>query len=139
MACFLVPAAEAVITTVATKVIESKEKSREIAPVHLEGERSEQVTPIPFSQKLKWLSRLLWGGVVLLAFEHIWHGEVVPWFPFLTAASNPADTADMLHEMATAGVTMAVLVTVVWIGMLFAASLIEKRAQQDLAAEGREG
>ena len=81
-------------------------------------------TAIPLSQKLRWLYTLLWGGVLLLAFEHLWHGEVTPWFPFLTAASDPAETAVMLSEMSTAGVTMAVLVTVVWIGM----GLVAKRA-----------
>jgi hypothetical protein len=52
----------------------------------------------------------------------------VPWFPFLTAASDPADTAEMLHEMSTIGVTMAVLVTVVWLGMVVVSSVIEKKA-----------
>ena len=67
------------------------------------------------------------GGTILLAFEHIWHGEVVPWFPFLTAMSNPADAAEMFHEMATVGVVMAILITVVWIGMCAAADAIMKR------------
>ena len=53
---------------------------------------------IPFSRKLKWLKNMLWGGAALLAYEHVWHGEVVPWFPFLTAAANPEDTAVMLRE-----------------------------------------
>ena len=70
-----------------------------------------------------------------MAFEHVWHGEVVPWFPFLTAASNPADAAEMLHEMSTVGVTMAVLVTAVWAGMLVVSSVIEKRAQKVLPTE----
>ena len=39
----------------------------------------------------------------------------MPWFPFLIAASNPTDAAEILHEMATAGVTMALLVTAVWV------------------------
>ena len=70
---------------------------------------------------------MLLGGAFLLAFEHIWHGEVVPWFPFLTAMSNPADAAEMFHEMATVGVVMAILITVVWIGMCAAADAIMKR------------
>ena len=82
---------------------------------------------IPWSRKLKWLTYMLWGGAVLLAFEHIWHGEVVPWFPFLTAMSDPADAAEMFHEMATVGVAMAGLITVVWIAMCIAASAIAKR------------
>ena len=82
---------------------------------------------IPLSRKLKWLNYMLLGGVVLLMFEHVWHGEVVPWFPFLTAMSDPADAAEMFSEMATVGVTMAGLITAVWIVMCVAASFIVKR------------
>ena len=32
--------------------------------------------------------------------------------------ADPADTVEMLHEMATVGVGMAVLVTLVWVGMV---------------------
>ena len=124
MACFAVPVAEAVVTTIVTKIIEKKEAS---------CTENKQAAPakVPFSKKLRWLNNLLWGGSALLAFEHVWHGEVVPWFPFLTAAANADDRAEMLHEMATVGVTMAVLVTVVWIGMLIVSNMIEKRAQID--------
>ena len=128
MACFLVPAAEAVITTIATKIMKSKERDSEAVKLNLAGEGVESVRKIPFSQKLKWLSNLLWGGSALLAFEHVWHGEVVPWFPFLTAAGNAEEASEMLHEMATAGVAMAILVTAVWLGMLVTVSVIEKRA-----------
>ena len=44
------------------------------------------------------------------------------------AWADPADAAEMLHEMGTVGVSMAVLVTVVWLGMLGVSALIEKRA-----------
>jgi hypothetical protein len=57
---------------------------------------------------------MLWGGTILLALEHVWHGEVVPWPPFLTAMANPAEVAPMLREMAIVGVTMALAVTFVW-------------------------
>ncbi len=121
MACFTVPAVEAIVVTVVKKVIEKKEKQPEEVSVVLDG-TPETAYKIPFSRKLKWLTNLLWGGSALLAFEHVWHGEVVPWFPFLTAA------AEMLHEMATVGVSMAVLVTLVWLAMLGVSSIIEKRA-----------
>ena len=117
MACFLVPAGEAVVATVVKKVEEKKEVSSE----------KKEETKIPFSQKLKWLTNLLWGGAILLAFEHLWHGEVVPFPPFLTAMSDPADTAEMLHEMGTVGVTMAALITGVWIVMCIVADVIVKR------------
>lgn len=92
MACFVVPAAEAVITTVASKIIKSKEISEKTEvmneKVHLDGKKT-----IPFSKKMGWLNNMLWGGSALLAFEHLWHGEIVPYFPFLSGAANPQDAA----------------------------------------------
>ncbi len=61
-----------------------------------------------------------------MTFEHIWHGEVVPFFPFLTNAADPASAWEMIFEMATSGVGMAVLVTAVWAVMVIAAKRIEK-------------
>ena len=118
MACFTVPAGEAIVSTIVKKSIEKKNKG---------NEKVAESTGIPFSRKLKWLTNLLWGGAVLLAYEHVWHGEVKPFFPFLTAVENPEDKAEMLHEMGTVGVGMAVLVTVVWIGICVAADVIVKR------------
>lgn len=124
MACLIVPAAEAVVTTIVGKVIKSKEKENE-SKLPL-GEVSQGVDKIKFSTKLGWLNKMLWGGSGLLAFEHIWHGEITPSFPFLTAISN-GETGEMLAEMGTAGVAMAVLVTGVWIGMVAVTSAMEKR------------
>ncbi len=126
MACFIVPATEAIVTTIAAKVMEKKELKSEAAA---DGETTVSMPKTSFSRKLKWLRNLLWGGSVLLAFEHVWHGEVVPWFPFLTAASDPADAAEMLHEMATVGVCMALLVTAVWAVMVGVSALVEKKAR----------
>lgn len=115
MACFLVPTTEAIVTTVIQKVVAKKEKNE-----NKDGSRMK----IGFADKLKWLNGMLWGGSGLLAFEHVWHGEVTPFFPFLTAANDPADTAEMLHEMATSGSAMAVLVTVVWAGLVIVSNRI---------------
>ncbi|MBR4657978.1 MAG: hypothetical protein IKP26_01840 [Clostridia bacterium] len=134
MACFLVSAAEALITTAVTKAVEKNEKKQNDLKISFDGEKVESASRIPFSRKLKWLNRMLWGGSALLMFEHIWHGEVVPFFPFLTAASNAEDASEMLHEMATVGVSMAVLVTVVWIGMVIVSSIIERRAEKEAKA-----
>ncbi|MCR5149881.1 MAG: hypothetical protein K6B52_01490 [Clostridiales bacterium] len=128
MACFLVSAAEAVVVTAVEKSAEKKETTN---PKADKSNRAE--VKIPLSRKLKWLTYMLWGGAVLLAFEHVWHGEVVPWFPFLTAMSNPADAAEMFHEMATVGICMAVLITVVWFVMCKAADAIVKRPDKDIA------
>ena len=129
MACFLVGAAEAAVVTVAAHALELHERKHSGKP-QLEGVDHAAEERLPWSRKLKWLSSLLWGGAFLLCFEHLWHGEVVPWFPFLTAAENPADFAEMLHEMATVGVTMAVIVTVVWAVMVAAAEHILRRERQ---------
>ena len=126
MGCFLVPVTEAVVTTVAAKVIKSKETKETVNISSTDGS-VEEVTKIKFSTKLSWLNKLLWGGSALLAFEHIWHGEVVPFFPFLTAVEN-GETAGMLAEMGSAGVMMSVLVTAVWAGMLAVSAVMEKRA-----------
>ena len=121
MACFLVPTTEAIITTAVRKGIEIKtgKKSMEV--------RSDEAG-ITVSDKIKWLENMLWGGSALLAFEHVWHGEVVPFFPFLTAAKDPEAFSEMLHEMSTTGVSRAIVVTLVWGIMVGVSSAIEKGA-----------
>ena len=126
MACFLVPAAEAIVTTVAARVMKSKEKETEVALTLPDGS-VEKATRTPFSKKLGWLNKLLWGGSALLAFEHLWHGEVVPFFPFLTAVQN-GEVSEMLEEMMSAGVGMALLVTGVWCVMLAVSYALERQA-----------
>ena len=123
MACFTVPAAEAIITTVAKKIVKNKETT--------------ETDKISFSTKLGWLNKMLWGGSALLAFEHVWHGEVVPYFPFLTAVEN-GETSEMLHEMATTGVTMAVIVTAVWGLMVLVSNVIEKRSETETTSVSQE-
>lgn len=125
MACFLVPVAEAIVTTAAAKVLKSKEQKETAKVAPSDGAAKEAA--VRFSTKLGWLNHMLWGGSALLCFEHIWHGEVVPFFPFLTAVEN-GETVEMLAEMGSAGVMMAVLVTVIWGGMLAASSYMEKKA-----------
>lgn len=134
MACFLVPATEALVITVVMKVMKSKENDSIGLKTDVDTEKLGSSPKPPFLRKVKWLSNLLWGGSALLAFEHVWHGEVVPWFPFLTAASNPADASVMLHEMSTIGVSMAVLVTGVWAGMVLITNAMEKRTLQPRTA-----
>jgi len=109
MACFLVPTTEAIVTTVIKKV----------------GDKSGSDNM--FIKKMGWLNNMLWGGSALLAFEHVWHGEVTPWFPFLTAAADPADAVEMIHEMSTSGVAMAILVTLAWVVMVLVSNAIAKK------------
>lgn len=125
MACFVVPATEAIITTITAKVIKRKEGNTKVA----ESDR------ISLSHKLSWLNNMLWGGSALLAFEHIWHGEIVPFFPFLTAAGDPEAMAAAFHEMATTGTAMAALVTLAWGGIVAAVTAVQRRSDHDEAAE----
>ncbi len=128
MACFLVPGTEAIVTTIITQEVKAKEKKD--SKKHIEGEVLENTVATKLSTKLGWLNKMLWGGSALLAFEHIWHGEVIPVFPFLTAVKE-GETLGMLKEMGTAGVGMAVLVTSAWGGMVLVSSAIEKRKSEN--------
>jgi len=107
MACFIVPLGEVIVTTAIQKLVEKKEAKAKLEGIPMTG--------LSWSRKLGWLNKLLWGGILLLAFEHLWHGEIAPWPPFLTAMNNPADIEPMLHEMATIGTGMAIFVTIVWL------------------------
>lgn len=138
MACFIVPAAEAIIVTAAAIAV--KKKEQRLASPKLDcpnideiAEKTDSSKP-SLSKKLGWLAKLLWGGVVLLAFEHLWHGEIVPFPPFLTAVSSPEATAQMLSEMATVGAAMAGVVTAAW-GALCAFADIKFKKAKTLRAE----
>lgn len=131
MACFLVPAAEAAITSVAAKKMKENEKEEAVQVSLSEG--MVEATKIKFSTKLGWLNKMLLGGSALLAFEHVWHGEVIPVFPFLTAV-KAGEAAGMLKEMGTVGVLMTVVVTGVWGIMVAVSSAMEKKAIADAEA-----
>ena len=79
-------------------------------------------------KKLHLLSNFLFSGSILLVFEHFWHGEIVPLFPFLTGARSPEDTYTMLQEMSTVGVSMALLITVIWAIYCF---VLERKLQKE--------
>lgn len=134
MACFLVPATEAIVTTIVAKAVKSHEaKAEEQTKVKALGEDK-----LPLSKKITRLSGFLWGGSGLLAFEHLWHGEISPFFPFLTAAKDPSEMAAAFHEMATTGTTMAVTVTAVWAVLTIVSDKILKRKSHEGRAIGGE-
>lgn len=128
MACVVVTIAQAIAVSIASKAVKANENKTEEIKVSLGENNTSKPEKISFARKLKWLANMLWGGSALLVFEHIWHGEISPQFPFLTAASDAAGTAAMLREMATTGVGMALAVSTVWLLMLGFAALIEKKA-----------
>ena len=51
MACFLVPATEAAVTTIAEHIVKGKEENSEAQEIVCEESRK-----TPFSHKLKWLN-----------------------------------------------------------------------------------
>lgn len=94
MACFVAPMSLAIVTTIFRK-------------------------RIPENLKIGWLNIMIWGGVIMLAVEHIAHGEVVLYPPFLTAMQTPAEIPVMLQEMATIGGTMTIAILFIWLVMVF--------------------
>lgn len=113
MCCFVAPMAEAIVTTVTTIVLEHTDKSAKQA-----GELQVATKKQTVCKNLKVLSKMLWGGSVLLAFEHVWHGELQAFYPFLTAASSPEAMSQMWQEVATVGTSMAGVVTVAWAALM---------------------
>ena len=108
MACFTAPLAGAAVAAVVQKATAGKARN-------------------PFLRKLHWLVKMALGGSFLLAIEHIYHGEITFYPPFLTKMQNPADTQEMVHEIMTVGVSMAVLLLIVWVGMVVVSEIVERR------------
>lgn len=92
MACFVACVAQALICHGIKKSVEHHEKVNSKAPV--------------LSKKLSLLVKMLLSGSFLLMIEHIFHGEIVPFYPFLTAMNDPEDTREMLYEILTVGGSM---------------------------------
>lgn len=115
MACFTVPLAGAAAAAAAKKCLGRKAKRG------------------GFASRLGVLCNLGFGGSILLAIEHIYHGEISFVPPFLTAVEEgPAATEAMLHEMATRGTAMAALIVAAW--ALWAAVDIKLEKKRNAAA-----
>ena len=110
MACFTAPLAGAAVAAVVQKTAGKKSSN-------------------PFLRKLHWLVKMALGGSFLLAIEHIYHGEIKFFPPFLTKMENPEDTQEMIHEIMTVGVSMAVLILVAWIGMVVVSEILDRRRE----------
>ena len=112
MACFLVSATVGIGTAVARHIVKRHENKLE-----LEGKAQlpeKFGSDVKWSKKLGYLELTLFSGSFVLALEHILHGEVVPFPPFLTAASSAAETAEMFKEMGTVGVAMLGILVAAW-------------------------
>ncbi len=130
MACFTVPLAEAVVLTVAKKIV-FKHNADSLIKETAEVLSAKNHKIAVLKEKLETLEKMLYGGSFLLAVEHLYHGEISLVPPFLTAVKNPAEIPVMLHEMATVGVGMALLTTAVWVAGIGIAALVKNLKKKD--------
>lgn len=121
MACFTVPLAEAVVLTAVKKIV----FRRNADSVINEAEMAKNHKISALKEKLGVLEKMLYGGSFLLAVEHLYHGEISLVPPFFTAMKNPSEIPEMLCEMATVGVGMALLTTAVWAAGIGIAALVK--------------
>lgn len=105
MACFTIPLAEAVVVSAAKAIALRKGGNHSEEKIKKINEMRENVGI---------LEKMLYGGSGLLAVEHLFHGEIMLYPPFLTAMKTPENIPEMLHEMSTVGVGMALVVTAAW-------------------------
>ncbi|MEM4633975.1 MAG: hypothetical protein QW275_02355 [Candidatus Anstonellaceae archaeon] len=78
-----------------------------------------QKNKLPKNLHFDWLIVMIFGGAAGLTVEHIAHGEIVPWPPFLTAMGSAAETAVMLEEMLAVGLPMTLVLICAWIAIVY--------------------
>ena len=98
MACFIVPLAQAMVTSTYRKV----------------NEKSIETSSSALKHHIPALEKMLWGGSVMLIVDHVINGELTWRFPFFTALENAGGGAVMLREMLTVGIPMSLAITAVW-------------------------
>lgn len=136
MACFVVSAVAGIGTAVARHIVKHHEKKLELEGK--EVDTSKFGSDIKWSKKLAYLELTLFSGSAVLAVEHIFHGEVTPFPPFLTAAANAEDTIEMLQEMGTVGVAMFATLVAVWaVGVLIADFVKFRKRKASVALESK--
>lgn len=89
---------------------------------------------LPESWHAGWLAAMILGGAAGLAVEHVAHGEIVPWPPFLTAMATPAQTAVMLQEMAAVGIPMTLALVAAWAILAYAYNRLPAESKAPSAA-----
>lgn len=102
MACLIVPAVAAVITTTVRK-------------------------RIPAEYHVDWLLLMLWGGTLMLIVDHVLNGEIVPYFPFFTASYKT-----ILLEILRIGIPMAVVILCFWAAMVYCSISATKKSAKTL-------
>ena len=132
MACFVVSTAVGVGTAIARHVVKHHEKKLE-----LEGKVPEVKkfgSDVKWSKKLAYLELMLFSGSFILAIEHMIHGEITPYPPFFTAASDYNEAITMLKEMGTVGVSMLAILLGAWAIGVFVVDLIKYRKRKSIAS-----
>ncbi|MBQ3922467.1 MAG: hypothetical protein II707_04150 [Spirochaetales bacterium] len=124
MACFTVPLAEAVVVSAAKAVILRKGGN------HTE-EKLEKIKKM--RENVGILEKMLYGGSALLAVEHLFHGEIMLYPPFLTAMQTPENIPEMLHEISTVGVGMALTVTAAWAIAMGVRAIMKRFAKKSIS------
>lgn len=109
MACFVESIVVAGVLSAVKKGVAKQEEAKA------------NVQKISWSRKIGWLINMLLGGAFLLFIEHLWHGEIVAYPPFLTAMSSPEDTQAMLYEILTIGSAQVALIVAIWAIMVVCA------------------
>ena len=134
MACFTIPLAEAVVLTVAKKIV--FKHNADLVLNEAQTAKNRKISVV--KEKLGILEKMLYGGSFLLAVEHLYHGEISLVPPFFTAMKNPAEIPGMLREMATVGVGMALLTTAFWAAGMGIAAFVKnhKKKSSVLALSG---
>lgn len=126
MACFTVSAVGAIGVAVARHIVKHHEKKLELE--HKEAPVEKFGSDTKWSSKLGYLELMLFSGSFLLAGEHIIHGEVAPYPPFLTAMQSAEDTIEMWQEIGTVGVGMFAILVVAWaVGVIVVDSIKYKK------------
>ena len=136
MACFTVSLIGAVGVGVARHIVKHHENKIELAGRTPEVDKFGSDTK--WSTKLAYLETGLFAGSFVLAAEHMLHGEVVPYPPFLTATETAEGTMEMLHEIATVGVSMFAIVVGVWALGVFIYDLVKYRKRKGLKTKQAE-
>lgn len=85
MACFVAPAATAIISTAIRK-------------------------KVPEKYHFDWLLLILWGGTAMSITDHIINGEIAPYFPFFTKGWS-----QIWPEILKVGIPMALSAILLWL------------------------
>ncbi len=98
MSCFIIPMAQAIVTSAYRKANQKSIEASDAAPL---------------KRNIPALEKMLWGGTLMLIVDHVVNGELTWRYPFFTALETGGFPV-MLRELLTVGVPMSLVLTIVW-------------------------